>query len=111
MWLYRYLAEGAVVFGTTHNNKIHIKYLDGFNRLHRTDGPALISFSEEGVILEQLWYQNGKRHRLDGPALIGKLLNGLPDVQWWVRGQPCEPEDLSNETEGFPEYDYEAEAL
>jgi len=44
-------------------------------KLHRSDGPAVIS--PDGT---EFWYQHGKLHRSDGPASI----EPADDIQeWW----------------------------
>ena len=51
-------------------------------RLHRDskDGPAYIERSaEDGGILAERYYWNGKRHRVDGPAVVSYRL-GTPDL-------------------------------
>lgn len=54
------------------------RYYDSFNRLHRLDGPAVIS--PDG---NQLYYQRGKLHREDGPAAI--FHNGTQS--WYLDGE------------------------
>jgi len=64
----------------------HGKVLDVFgntrwyvnNRLHRTDGPAIICPTGS-----QAWYLHNKYHREDGPAI--ELANG--DCEWYLYGQ------------------------
>ena len=44
-------------FGTRH-------YYSADNRLHRTDGPAVLWTTGDSF-----WFQNGQLHRTDGPAI------------------------------------------
>jgi len=59
-----------------------IQYKDDQGRLHRTDGPAVIS--KTGV---EHWYYFGKIHRTQGPAII--YSDG--DEMWAFNGKwmPC----------------------
>ena len=54
------------------------RYYDSFGRLHRLDGPAVIS--PDG---NQLYYQRGKLHRENGPAAI--FFNG--SQKWYLDGE------------------------
>lgn len=49
-------------------------------KLHRTDGPAIISW--DGT---EEWYFKGRRHRSDGPALIFK--RGPWSQEWYQNGK------------------------
>jgi len=53
--------------------------------LHREDGPAKISYYNNGkVSLEEYWCNN-KKHRLDGPAYINYDRNGIVRyVEYWL---------------------------
>ena len=48
----------------------HVAYKQGSGYLHRTDGPATISYDSLGRVTQEGYYQNGKHHRDDGPAAI-----------------------------------------
>lgn len=48
------------------------------NKLHREDGPALLT--KKGV---RYWFNNGKLHREDGPAI--EFANGTKE--WWFNGE------------------------
>ena len=56
-------------------------WLDGQNKFHRLNGPAIIF--EDG---SKSWLRHGKLHCDDGPARI------LKDYEeWWKDGEPYEP--------------------
>lgn len=61
------------------------RYYDSFRKLHRLDGPAVIS--PDG---NQLWYQRGKLHREDGPAAI--FFNG--SQKWFLDGEELSPVEV-----------------
>lgn len=54
---------------------------------HRIDGPALISFYENGDISLQEWYENGLLHRLDGPASVYTDVDNNTVELWMVNGR------------------------
>lgn len=57
-------------------------------RYHRTDGPALSLWDEEGNPTTQYWLTKGRFHRTDGPARQAWLGPGgaLSAEEWWVDG-------------------------
>ena len=55
------------------------KYYNSANKLHRTNGPAVLC--ADGT---ELWYQNGLRHRTDGPAIVTP--SGYK--AWYINGEP-----------------------
>lgn len=62
-------------------------------RLHRKDGPAIISHRKDGTVKEEEWWLNGKRHRDNGPALIEysrdqcKGTNFVYMESWFYKGK------------------------
>lgn len=61
--------------------------LDG--QLHRTDGPAIIEYCENGQIWRTGWFFDGMDHREDGPALNEYHENGKKLEEWWcLDGSP-----------------------
>lgn len=53
-------------------------------KLHREDGPAIISYYTDGGIKEQQWWINDEQHREDGPAVITYYPNGnVNSESWW----------------------------
>lgn len=61
---------------------------DNYERLHRTDGPAIILYSQYGSIYHIDYYLNGKMHNLTGKAWArydddGKVENG----EYWVNDE------------------------
>ena len=59
--------KDEVIIGKFHETDADIIFYLKNNKLHRTDGPAVISPDT----IE--WYQNDKKHRVNGPAEIGAL--------------------------------------
>ncbi len=45
-------------------------YRNDEKELHRTDGPAVVCWHDNGVVEQESYYVNGNRHREDGPAVI-----------------------------------------
>ena len=67
------------------------------DKLHRTDGPAVIYYYENGSIYSEEWWVNGKFHRTDGPAYIQYRYNGdtvFKYEQWWVNSKKLTEEKL-----------------
>ena len=58
------------------NGKIRSEHYFLNNKLHREDGPALISYYENGEIASELYLLNDKWHREDGPTYIRYYENG-----------------------------------
>lgn len=56
-------------------------HLDAEGKLHREDGPSLIT--QDRVV--QAWYQHGRMHREDGPAYVEARPGSTKEV-WAVRG-------------------------
>ena len=52
-------------------------------KLHRLDGPALISYYDNGNKSYEYWYKEGEYHREDGPSFIGYNLDGSKDYETW----------------------------
>lgn len=52
-----------------------------FDKTHRTSGPAIILYDNEGLFAGEYWYENGVQHRLFGPSCT-ILLNGIKKC-WW----------------------------
>ena len=73
---------------------------------HRTDGPAVIRYSEDpsqSYKIEE-WWQRGRRHRDDGPAYVRyNYASGSVDVaEWWRNGQRIERKAMAPRTPGIP---------
>ncbi len=47
------------------------EYFNAKNEYHRTDGPAVSEYYEDGPIAKEVYCVNGKVHRDGGPAVIG----------------------------------------
>jgi hypothetical protein len=46
-----------------------VEYRQRGGALHREDGPALLRWSDNGVLVDEEWWRNGRLHKIDGPAL------------------------------------------
>jgi antitoxin component YwqK of YwqJK toxin-antitoxin module len=61
-------------------------YVNG--QSHRMDGPAYISYYNNGQIKYEEYSINNQRHRVDGPAYIGYFKDGSTDCeQYWINGK------------------------
>jgi hypothetical protein len=69
------------------NNKISSQSWWLYGQLHRTDGPALIYYNNDGDMSVQVWFQYGQRHRDDGPGRID--LDGFKE--YWLHGHEVTP--------------------
>jgi len=58
-----------------------IEYRDSFRRLHRENGPARMSFEQDGSYKNEYFYE-GERHNIRGPAV--ECENG--SFEYWVDG-------------------------
>jgi hypothetical protein len=64
------------------------KWLDKNNRLHRENGPANISYYENGNIEYKGYYCNGSIHRINGPAFIEYYENGnICNEEYFINGK------------------------
>ena len=50
---------------------------------HRTDGPAIIWYNQNGSVWRESYYINNKLHRTDGPAIIYYYENGSIDNEYY----------------------------
>ena len=69
------------------NTLVSLEYkLNG--ELHRKDGPAVISYNDDGSVDREEWYLNGQQHREDGPAVIDYDDDGNVSYErWYLNGQ------------------------
>ena len=57
-------------------------------KLDRTDGPASITYFQNGTTKEESWCQHGVFHRTDGPAHTHYRPNGsIQTESWWENGR------------------------
>jgi hypothetical protein len=56
-------------------------YING--KLHRLNGPALISYKNAIIVLEY-WFINGRFHRTSGPAILDFDDNGKIEKELWL---------------------------
>lgn len=56
--------------------------------LHRVNGPAIIKYDSDGVIIYKSYYLNGIRHRTGGPAIINynNFSKIIQSLQWFSNG-------------------------
>jgi antitoxin component YwqK of YwqJK toxin-antitoxin module len=63
-----------------------IEYRNSNVQVHRTDGPAITYWYENGQKCSECFYVNGQVHRTDGPALTRWYENGQKALEeFWVR--------------------------
>ncbi len=67
--------------------------LNGFDYLHRTDGPAINKKLSDGQTVEK-WYYMGKLHRTDGPAIIYKNKDDTIDREEWYLNDKLHRDNL-----------------
>jgi hypothetical protein len=72
-----------------------IRYTNDKGELHRVGGPAVQYFSENGTLIEELYYVDGYIHRTDGPAQIVHRKN---QHFYWVNNVCFSEEDFKRMT-------------
>lgn len=60
------------------------EWFKGGNR-HRDDGPAYISYNEDGSVSTESYYQNNKEHRDGAPAVTYYSPDGKPSTEFWYQ--------------------------
>lgn len=83
---------------TKHNQYLYKEYwikpeLTGEDKYHKTDGPAIIIYHENGLVDSMEWCIDGELHRTDGPAIIEYSNNGDVTSQSWYRHGVLHRED------------------
>ena len=68
---------------SVYKNDNTIKYFFN-NEFHRNDGPADISYYDNGDIKFEFYLRNGVIHRIDGPAAIFHNSDGFIENEWHV---------------------------
>lgn len=68
------------------NNLKEILFFNKYD-LHHEHSPALIIFNTYGEIIQETWYNHGRKHRLDGPAQIIYKNKQIQFVDWWINNQ------------------------
>ena len=70
------------------NGKINYEiHYDTNGEKHKTDGPAVRFYDEDGKIEREAYFINGKKHREDGPAEIDYYLDGkIQTMEYWLNG-------------------------
>ena len=79
---------------------LHTKQWHLNNKLHRTDGPAVIYYYPSGNISSRGWWINGKKHKIDGPAYIEYIDSNkhfIYNEEWYVDGKRIHPEEWLEE--------------
>lgn len=59
------------------NIAVYKSWRDEESKYHRTDGPALENYHENGKLSSVYYYNHGVQHRLDGPAVTSYSENGV----------------------------------
>lgn len=59
------------------------EYRNKAGELHRTDGPALVSYYPTGEIKLKMWSFNGKKRRRNGPSVIEYFKTGEISKKIW----------------------------
>jgi hypothetical protein len=55
---------------------------------HRDDGPAIVTYFDNGVKMKVEWFLNGKLHCEDGPAFITYDDTGeVKTSEWYLNGE------------------------
>ena len=65
-----------------------------FNKIHRENGPAHVSWYKNGQKMYDMYYINGEYHREDGPAI--EYAND--DKEWWLDGEDYTEEEFIAKT-------------
>jgi antitoxin component YwqK of YwqJK toxin-antitoxin module len=58
-------------------------WYDSDDNEHKTDGPAIIRYYENGLIKTEIWLQKGVRTRTLGPAYTTYYQNGHKKLEMW----------------------------
>ena len=60
-------------------------FLDG--KRHNEEGPAIICYKRDGSVEWEEWWLNGKRHNEEGPAIICYMRDGsVWREEWYLNG-------------------------
>jgi len=67
------------------------------NKLHRLDGPAVVSYYKDGSIYSEYWYLDSKQHRSDGPAIVRYSKDGSIESEvWYLDGKQLTEEQIED---------------
>jgi len=66
----RHRTDGPAVIYYYEDGSVEREYYFINNKRHRTDGFAAIWYYQDGSVLCEYYYINEKHHRLDGPSII-----------------------------------------
>jgi hypothetical protein len=58
-------------------------YYDADGKFHRLDGPAYVSYYDNGQLYREVWREHGRYKRDDGPCLVNYSVNGVLTEQIW----------------------------
>lgn len=58
-------------------------YLQGTNKTHNIDAPAIITYYESGNLKREEYYRNGLRHNASAPAVVEYNEDGSVIIQYY----------------------------
>lgn len=61
--------DGPALITTLEDKIVGERWFFDGNR-HRTNGPAVVVYYDDKLVVMEEWYLNNKRHRDDGPAVV-----------------------------------------
>lgn len=64
-----------------------VRYFNNNGKLHRKNGPAVISYLIDGEKNEERYFINGEMHRKDRPAIIYYVNNEENLKEYWINGK------------------------
>ena len=76
------------------NQYISIVYKNSDDKLHRTNGPAIIYLKNNQIIYKEYW-QHDELHRLNGPAIIKKV---NCSVGYYIKGEGLTKDEFLKKT-------------
>ncbi len=76
-----------------------VEYRNENNQLHRTDGPAVVCYYENGQVQRESYYLDDKLHRTDGPSDVWYFKNGqVSSEHYHFNGQKLSKSDWELKT-------------
>jgi len=86
----------AVIYYYENGSVWHESYYIN-NKLHKEDGPAAIWYYRYGSVWREYYYINDKCHRIDGPAAIWYYKDGsVESEEYYINGKKYKKEDYDN---------------
>jgi len=85
-----YAGSGKDTFGS-----IAAKEWYQMGKNHREDAPAVITYYENGKVMEEKWYYKGLLHNVKGPAITKYEENGtIKHKEYWYMGRKTDEETI-----------------